>query len=64
MAGRPQPFSYVVTSALAGIVRGELDPVDEAAYELAARGRNHDGKFVGLTEAAEIYRRWQEEGTE
>lgn len=44
-------FSTIATSLMVSIVKGEIDPHRLAAEELAKRGLNMDGKWIGFKAA-------------
>lgn len=48
-------FQTLPASLLASIVRGEIDTVDLAKRELAGRGLDQDGKWVGFAKSAQIH---------
>lgn len=48
-------FSITSNAVLSAIVKGELDPVLAAKRELANRGFDADGKWVGFKAAKEIH---------
>jgi len=48
-------FQTTNTSLLSKIVSGELDPVDLARKEMANRGLNADGDWVGFDNAAKNF---------
>lgn len=47
-------FSLTWNDLLCKIVNGEVDPVQLAKNELANRGFDHSGEWVGFDKAAEI----------
>jgi len=49
-------FQSTDTSLLTSIVQGDIDPVRRAAGELASRGLDHKGDWVGFAKAENIYR--------
>jgi hypothetical protein len=50
-------FQLLSNVALAAIVRHEVNPITLALNELAARGYDLDGKWIGFTAAAKLYHR-------
>jgi hypothetical protein len=48
-------FSGTRNAILLDMVSGKIDPVAMAAKELAGRGYDHSGKFVGFSHAEDIY---------
>lgn len=56
---RPQPFTSVTTSQLVDIIKGELDPIDEAAFELNARCRDLKGSFIGPKASGIAYKQFK-----
>jgi hypothetical protein len=47
-------MQLAATTVLAAVARGELDLNAVARQELANRGLDHDGKWVGFEKAARI----------
>ena len=48
-------FRLTETSLLSEIANGRIDPKRLAEAELAARGLDRDGKFVGYIEANKLF---------
>lgn len=48
-------FSSTRNAILLDMVSGKIDPVAMAAKELADRGYDHSGKFVGFSHAEDIF---------
>ena len=48
-------FSLTATTLLTSIAKGEIDPVYFAKQELANRGLNLDGAWVGFGKAKDIH---------
>lgn len=48
-------FQTIAAQILASIARGDVDPVVLAKRELASRGLDQNGKWVGFAKAAEIH---------
>ncbi len=54
-------FSSTRNALLIDILSGKVNPQELAARELANRGYDHYGKFVGFGRAEEILNEWLEE---
>ena len=48
-------FSSTRNAILLDMVSGKIDPVAMAAKDLADRGYDHSGKFVGFSHAEDIF---------
>ena len=49
-------MQIALTKVLAAAARGELDLNQLAREEMASRGLDHDGNWVGFEHAAELHR--------
>ena len=53
-----EEFQTMPTDLIIKIISGELDPQKLASEQLANRGLNHDGEWVGFPKAKEISKKW------